>query len=118
MGTRSGVLVTIGKDTTYITAPLRPDGYPDYIAALEPASQPRRDAREQFGRALPAGDGPNDIPPTIRQRYFEMLGIPPLPPTAIISSTSDEYARGRAGPCRLGAGRTGLGDDFRTSTTQ
>ncbi len=31
---RSGVLVTISKETTYITEPLRPDGYPDYIAAL------------------------------------------------------------------------------------
>ena len=26
--------VTIGKETTYITRPLRPDGYPDYVAAL------------------------------------------------------------------------------------
>ena len=34
LGARSGVLVTIGKDTTYITEPLRPDGYPDYFAAL------------------------------------------------------------------------------------
>ena len=30
----SGVLVTISKETTYITEPLRPDGYPDYIAVL------------------------------------------------------------------------------------
>ena len=28
------VLVTISKETTYITEPLRPDGYPDYLAAL------------------------------------------------------------------------------------
>ena len=26
--------ITIGKETTYITEPLRPDGYPDYVAAL------------------------------------------------------------------------------------
>jgi len=28
------VLVTISKETTYITEPLRADGYPDYVAAL------------------------------------------------------------------------------------
>src|SRR5689334_19843108 len=26
--------ITINKGTTYITEPLRPDGYPDYVAAL------------------------------------------------------------------------------------
>lgn len=28
------VLVTISKETTYITEPLHPDGYPDYVAVL------------------------------------------------------------------------------------
>ena len=32
--TKPRVLVTISKATTYITEPLRSDGYPDYIAAL------------------------------------------------------------------------------------
>jgi hypothetical protein len=31
---RSGVQVTISKETTYIIEPLTADGYPDYIAAL------------------------------------------------------------------------------------
>ena len=31
---KPSVLVTISKETTYITEPLRPDGYPDYLAAL------------------------------------------------------------------------------------
>jgi len=29
------VLVTISTETTYITEPLRKDGYPDYVAALD-----------------------------------------------------------------------------------
>ncbi len=36
------VLITISKPTTYITQPLRKDGYVDYLAALNGA----------FGRAL------------------------------------------------------------------
>ena len=33
-GKSPGLLVTISKETTYITEPLRADGYPDYVAAL------------------------------------------------------------------------------------
>ena len=79
MGTRSGVLVTIGKDTTYITAPLRPDGYPDYFAALRQRASngvtPANNSAVLFLRAM----GPGEIRPQIRERYFEMLGIPQLP---------------------------------------
>ena len=33
------VLVTISKETTYITGPLRKDGYVDYVAALNGAAR-------------------------------------------------------------------------------
>jgi hypothetical protein len=77
--TKSGVLVTISKETTYITEPLRPDGYPDYIGALnERLSKgvtPENNAAVLLWKAM----GPADIYEPIREQYFQMLGIPPLP---------------------------------------
>jgi hypothetical protein len=76
---RSGVLVTIGKDTTYITSPLRPDGYVDYVAALnERASRgvtPENNAAVLFRQAM----GPARIRVKDRAEYFKMLGISALP---------------------------------------
>ena len=72
------VLVTISKETTYITEPLRPDGYPDYVAALnQRASQavtPENNASVLFWRAM----GPRQIEPE-RDKFFRMLGIPTIP---------------------------------------
>jgi len=73
------VRVTISKETTYITAPLRKDGYPDYVAALnERCSRgvtPENNAAVLFWKAF----GPGEIPKPHRERFFKMLGIPPLP---------------------------------------
>ena len=76
---RAHVAITISKETTYITGPLRKDGYVDYVAALEPAFPSGRHAGEQRGRALPEGHGPGEIDPKYRDEYCRMLGIPPLP---------------------------------------
>jgi hypothetical protein len=73
------VLVTISKETTRITAPLRSDGYPDYVAALnERLSKgvtPQNNAAVPFWQAM----GPAVIAQGYRTRFFRMLGIPPLP---------------------------------------
>ena len=73
------VLVTISKETTYITEPLRADGYPDYIAALNQRLSkgvtPENNAAALFWKAL----GPHEINKDCRERFFQMLGIPPLP---------------------------------------
>ncbi len=75
---RPRVLVTISKETTYITEPLRPDGYPDYIAALNRRTGEgvTRDnnAAVPFWRAI----GPGGVPKDRREKYFRMLDI--LPP--------------------------------------
>ena len=72
------MLVTISKETTYITEPLRPDGYPDYIAALNRRTGEgvTRDnnAAVPFWRAV----GPGGVPKDRREKYFRMLDI--LPP--------------------------------------
>jgi hypothetical protein len=73
------VLVTISKATTYITEPLHPDGYPDYLGAinrrLSRGVTPENNAVVLLWKAL----GPKGITEKHRQRYFQMLGVAPLP---------------------------------------
>ncbi len=86
------VLVTISKETTYITEPLRKDGYPDYIAALnERCSKgvtPDNNAAVPFWKAM----GPAEIPKKDRKQFFQMLGIPPLPEKGDYFIDLDEFA--------------------------
>ena len=85
------VLVTISEETTYITEPLRADGYPDYVAALnERCSEgvtPENNSAVLFWKAM----GPSSIEEKDREKYFEMLGIPPLPDEGDYFVTSDEW---------------------------
>jgi hypothetical protein len=73
------VKVTISKETTYITGPLRPDGYPDYIRhfdeKLRQGITPDNNATVLLLRAL----GPGDLPEEQRGEYIKRLGIHPLP---------------------------------------
>jgi len=72
-------LITVSKETTRITGPLRDDGYVDYVAALN----------EQFGRgvtpennaAVPLWQalGPEPVDEEIRAEFFRLLGIPQPP---------------------------------------
>jgi hypothetical protein len=101
LGARSGVLVTIGKDTTYITGPLRPDGYPDYLAALNRRQSKGVTPENNSAVLLLRAMGPNMLPPEIRQKYVEMLGIPPLPPTGDYFVDVEEYAKGRPDAAKL-----------------
>jgi hypothetical protein len=72
------VRVTISKETTYITEPLREDGYVDYIAALnQRASEgvtPENNAAVLFWKAM----GPRLIE-LEGEKFFKMLGIARLP---------------------------------------
>ena len=73
------VAVTISKETTYIVEPLRSDGYPDYVNALNQRfSQgvtPENNSAVLFWKAV----GPKEIFPQYREQYCQMLGISPLP---------------------------------------
>lgn len=74
-----GTPFTISRETTRITEPLRSDGYPDYVAALNEqfsrAVTPENNAAVPFWKAV----GPEAIEAEYRDRYFQMLGIRPLP---------------------------------------
>jgi hypothetical protein len=72
---RGGVLVTISKETTVFTEPLRKDGYVDYIAAfnqiLGKDVTPENNAVALFWKAI----GPAGVARKIRAEYFRMLGV-------------------------------------------
>jgi hypothetical protein len=72
---RGGVQVTISKETTVITEPLRKDGYVDYIAALNRILgkdvTPENNALVAFWNAM----GPAEVPQKDRTEYFRLLGV-------------------------------------------
>lgn len=86
-----GVPVVLSKETTYITEPLRKDGLPDYLAALNQRNSkdvtPENNAAVLFWRAM----GPETIYPTHRAKFFQMLGIPALPENGAYFVTLDAY---------------------------
>jgi hypothetical protein len=88
--------VTISKETTYLTEPLRPDGYVDYIAALNRQHSrgvtPTNNAAVLFIKAV----GPAGIKPGHRAEYFRLLGIPPLPDTGDYYVPFDAFAKSAA----------------------
>ena len=75
----SPVPLVISKETTYITEPLRSDGTPDYVAALNRRLSAgvtlENNAAVLFWKAI----GPRAIPRGCRARYFKLLGVAPLP---------------------------------------
>jgi hypothetical protein len=87
------VAVTISKETTRITEPLRKDGYVDYVAALDQrfrsGVRPANNASVLFWQAM----GPHEIDPKHRDEYFKRLGIPPLPEKGNYSVPLDRYAQ-------------------------
>jgi hypothetical protein len=83
--------VTISNETTVLTGPLRKDGYVDYVAALnQEASEgvtPENNAAVLFCRAF----GPGEINEEIREPFFRMLGIEPLPEEGEYMVSSGDY---------------------------
>ncbi len=90
---KPGVKVTISKATTYITEPLRADGYVDYVAALnQRGSQgvtPENNAAVLFWQAM----GPGEIPRELRNELFKLLGVSPLPDKGDYFVSLDVFAK-------------------------
>jgi hypothetical protein len=78
-GAKACPLVTISKETTYITAPLAADGYPDYLAALNQKSSEGVTSENNAVVPLMQALGPGIIDNKHRPQFFKMLGIAPLP---------------------------------------
>ncbi len=83
--------ITISKETTYIIEPLRADGYVDYVAAINRRCSegvtPENNAAALLWKAV----GPDEIKKECRMKYFQMLGIPPLPEKGNYFVDLDKY---------------------------
>jgi hypothetical protein len=87
----SDVRSNISKETTFVTGPLRKDGYPDYMAALRQRMSkgvtPDNNAAVLFWKAI--GSGP--IAEKDRDRYFQMLGMAPPPQQGDYFTAHDDF---------------------------
>ena len=90
---KSGVEITISKQTTYLTRPLRKDGYVNYVAALNRRLRagvtPENNAAVPFLKAM----GPGEIGPKYRDEYYRLLEIRPLPEKGDYYVELDTYAK-------------------------
>jgi len=71
--------ITISKETTFITEPLREDGYVDYLAAINQSAADGVSAEDNAAVALLEVVGPADVNPKVRDRFYALLGTVPLP---------------------------------------
>jgi hypothetical protein len=71
--------VTVSKETTYFTGPLRVDGSVDYVAAFNRRCSEGVTPENNAAVALWRACGPWDLDKNIRKQYFKMLGIADLP---------------------------------------
>jgi hypothetical protein len=71
--------LVIDKQTTFILKPLKPDGYPDYFAALNYYCRGSATADSNAAVLLVKAFGPELVPSSIRDQYFGLLGIDELP---------------------------------------
>ena len=67
--------VTISEKTTRITEPLRKDGFPDYVAALNDICAEGVTADNNAAVLFMQAFGPGPIHEAMRPRFFRMLGI-------------------------------------------
>lgn len=88
-----GFPVTISKETTYITEPLRPDGFPDYMAALNQRSSEGVTPKNNFTTLFWQAVGPAEISPDHREEYFRLLGIPAPPEQGDYFITDAEHEK-------------------------
>ena len=72
-------VITISKETTYLTEPLTNKGFVDYISALNQKHSkgvtPENNATVAFLRIF----GPSEIGPHFSRQFFKMLKIPVIP---------------------------------------
>lgn len=89
---------TIGKDTTRISGPVRPDGTIDYVGALNARMSagvtPANNAAVGLIRVL--GPGAFRIEGAKRAKFFAALGIDPPPADGIYHVVPDQYVEQNA----------------------
>jgi hypothetical protein len=73
------VPVTISKETTFITEPLREDGYPDYLAYINQKLSDGVTPANNAVVGLLEVIGPDEIDKPQREEFFKRLGMAALP---------------------------------------
>jgi hypothetical protein len=98
--TRPAPRLTIGRDTTRITGPLRPDGTLDYLAALNVAAgqgvTPENNAAVLLVRVLDPGKRPNAV--EHRRAECKALGVPVPPGPFLVRPKRPEAAEVEGAP--------------------
>jgi hypothetical protein len=84
-------LVTISKETTYFTEPLRPDGYVDYMAVANKLASEGVTAENNAVVLLLKAFGPAEIEEKIRDRFQKKLGMESLPDDGDYFLPFDEF---------------------------
>lgn len=71
--------VTVSKETTFITKPLKADGYPDYIAAINATLGAGVTRENNMGAEVFRLVGSYEVHQDIKELYFERMGmkVPP-----------------------------------------
>ena len=69
--------ITIGKETTYVTGPVREDGYIDYLAALNALASAGVTAENNAAALLAQAIDPASIDAGQRERFYKVLGVEP-----------------------------------------
>jgi hypothetical protein len=94
------VAISISKETTWITGPLRKDGYVNYIAALnELASKgvtPENNASVLLWQAV-GPKGPQELDPEYSAELFKLLGIATPPQQGDYFVSFDAFVRPQLG---------------------
>ncbi len=98
IGRRAGPRVTISKETTYLVAPLRDDGYVDYRAAVNEMQSEGVTPENNFVVVLWQAVGPKIIDPEYRATYFRQLGIHPLAETGDYLLPIDGFVKAPTNP--------------------
>jgi hypothetical protein len=76
------LLVTISKETTGITTPLKANGYPDYLGALNAFHSKGVNSNNNLAVSIWNTIGTAHMATELIAPYFEHLQIPPPPPNA------------------------------------
>ena len=99
---RPGPKITISRETTFLTGPLRPDGYVDYLAAINEEFSKGVTPENNAAVPLIQAFGPSEIDKDLRERFFKMLGIAPLPSGGKYFVGFGEIAKRKVGKPREG----------------
>jgi hypothetical protein len=83
--------IVVSRETTFITGPLREDGTVDYVAALNQRCSQGVTPENNAVVLLLQAVGPAEIDSKVRERFFKMLGIAPLPEKGAYLEPFTEY---------------------------